>query len=244
MIELTRDVRQSSGALGRTKEVLADLTTDLVTLTMPWHLPFVLEECVTPGRRTLVVSRLGFFAGHWCDGPLAHVLENGRIASYVPSGGDAVLKIPERPPQGGSLTFAEAQELEGTVGARSQRCLLGYVDAHMHQLGAAPWRLPLQAFDLRHAVALVLLRQASPSSPVIAVPHVSRVAVPPSWRRLLQNVGIWLEPAGSDGPGRSDWLEAFCHEIPTLALPGLAAQLNLLSDVLPRKFLEEAPSGR
>ena len=56
---------------------------------MPWTEPVDLTKMALPGRRTFVESALGWVDGCWCDGPLAHVLPDGRIASYVPAGGQA-----------------------------------------------------------------------------------------------------------------------------------------------------------
>lgn len=238
MIELQRLVSPEAKRLGVDCTLILSLSAEMITVTAPWDEPVDLEPFITPGKRTFISSTLGFVDGRWCDGPLAHVLENGLIASYVPAGGVATLRIPE-------VTSAEAQGVawetaratEGSLAARSQRCLIGMYDELVKPFGEGAWCLSVEQFGLEGALALVLLRQAGPRAE-IRLKTPAPAAVPPAWRRLMQNVGVWLDPGAKESaPVR---LEDFAARIPAALCPELARHLNFKSDVLPKRLEESA----
>ncbi len=238
MIELQRIVTPGEKILGVDCTLILSLNAEMITVTAPWDEPFDLGPYVTPGKRTFITSTLGEVQGRWCDGPLVHVLENGLVASYVPAGGVATLSVP-------SVTSADAQGVaweaarstEGAPLARSQRCLIGLFDERAKAFGDGVWRFTAERLDLVDALALVLLRQASPRTEIRMAMRVQSHNVPPHWRRLLQNVGVWLD-ADWDGQGDLARLEAFADEIPAALRPELARHLNVKSDVLPKRLEE------
>lgn len=241
MIELQRIVTESDKRLGVDCTLILSLNAEMITVTAPWDEPVDLAPFITPGKRTFITSTLGEVQGRWCDGPLAHILENGLVASYLPAGGAATLKIPEvtsADVQG--VTWERAKETEGTLAARAQRCLIACFEERAKPLGLGEpgFRLAAERFALSDALALVLFRQAAPRAEIRLAVQAAAADVPPAFRRLLQNVGVWLD-AGKTVSGLAAALESFGDMIPEAALPDLAVHLNLKSDVLPKK-LEEA----
>lgn len=243
MIELQRNVTSSPQArLGVDCTLILSLNAEMITVTAPWDEPVDLAPFITPGKRTFIASTFGEVQGRWCDGPLAHVLESGLVASYLPAGGAATLKIPKTTSgdvQG--VTWERAKETEGTLAARAQRCLIGCFEEKAKPLGLGEpgFTLAAERLALEDALALVLFRQAAPRAEIRLAVAAAASHVPPAWRRLLQNVGVWLD-AGKASPGLATALESFGDMIPAAARPDLAAHLNLKSDVLPKKLEETA----
>lgn len=238
MIELKRQVTPEEKRLGVDCTLILSLNAEMITVTAPWDAPVDLEPFITPGKRTFIQSTLGEVEGRWCDGPLAHVLESGLVASYVPAGGAATLQVPEvtsADVQG--VGWDRAKEAEGTLAARSQRCLIGMFDEKIKALGSGRLSVSADRLELQDALALVLLRQTSPETELRVAMRVQSHNVPPAWRRLLQNVGVWLDGdwSGHDALPR---LEDFGDEIPAAVRADLAAHLNLKSDVLPKRLEE------
>ncbi len=238
MFELQRIVTPAEKSLGVDCTLILSLNAELITVTAPWDQPVDLGPYVTPGKRTFITSTLGEVQGRWCDGPLVHVLENGLVASYVPAGGAATLNIPRvTSADAVGVAWEKARATEGTPLARSQRCLIGLFDERAKALGDGPWRLSAERLDLVDALALVLLRQAAPGTEIRVATCVKSHNVPPHWRRLLQNVGVWLD-ADWDGQGDLARLATFADEIPAALRSELARHLNLKSDVLPKRLEE------
>lgn len=187
-----------------------------------------------PGRRTLVSAVVGWHAGEWLDGPLAHILATGDVASYVPSGGPAALAVLRSVPshlQGVDLVTALATE--GSDSARAHRCLSAALDA-LVPLPLPVTRLSGDTLTCRSAVALALLRQARPDTPLQLEVQGGVRALTPPWRRLTENAGIVVKEPGAGSAEPLSRLEA---ALPEALLPSLAAAVNSISEVLPKSIL-------
>lgn len=184
-------------------------------------------------RRTLVVSVVGWEAGVWYDGPLAHVLPSGNFASYVPTGGPAALALPVAPSEDlVGVDLATALALEGTADEALHRTMLAAVDAQLPGDGATV-RLLAEALDARTALALALLRQARPEAPITLVVPGGKHALPPAWRRFTENAAL-IVAEGSQAAFSSTLLGS------TLApknVAALARQVNSISEILPKSIL-------
>ena len=200
---------------------------DLIALWTPWEEPVDLASLVRPGRRTLVVGALGHHAGRWCAGPLAHVAADGAVASYLPMGGPAALGIPYPFPETRGSPWEEALTCEGSRGDRALRALLAAVDAQLPK--AAP-ALSLEAADFTPstAMALALTRRARPRAELTLA--AAAAALPPSWRRLCQNLDVRLTARRAELPIE---LKEIASWIPSDYADDLLGALNALSDVLP-----------
>lgn len=184
-------------------------------------------------RRTLVLAALGWHEGAWFDGPLAHVLENGTIASYVPSGGPATLALPRRrlSTQVG-VTQDAALQTEGSRARRAHRCLSAAMEARL-AAGERPLTIDGDEHSLRAALALALVRQAHPEEQVrLAVAGGVR-ALPVTWRRFTENAGIIVTTAKYHVA-----LSELAAIIPRGMEHEIAQVVNELSDLLPRSWLD------
>lgn len=157
------------------------------------------------------------------DGPLAHVLPDGSVASYVPSGGPAILEVPDVVAPGlKGVSWEEATRLEGAFGQRLLRCLAAEMDA---RLPREDLRFVVEAADLRSACLLGVVRKVRYDE-VIEVAYRGEVGA--AFRRFAQNAGL-VKGKGTEGLrldfGLSD------GEVRLLA-----EALNELSDLLPESI--------
>jgi len=202
---------------------------DIIALWTPWEEPADLASMLQPGRRALVASALGDLTGRWRAGPLAHVTADGAVASYLPMGGPAALGIPYPFQETEGSSWATALTCEGSRGDRALRALLAAVDARLPQATAS---LACYAADLTPAMAmaLVLTRRARPRAELTLV--AASADLPPSWRRLCQNLDVRLAPRAA----ATFDLKATAALIPSAYADELRGALNALSDVLPRSL--------
>lgn len=212
------------------------LSCPVLALATAWNKPFNLLEHLTPGERTVIVSVQALVAGStWLDGPLAHVLADGTLASYVPSGEPAVLKVPIQPELVTGHVLAVMSSLEGTEAERAHRCLLGYIrstlplpPAHLHLTG------PL---ELSKAVALALTRQVHLAAE-LTVWTAPEMPLPPAWRRACQNLAIKVCTLGPkvSRPAVLIDITDLARPISPEAAQATALSLRRFSDILPMKL--------
>lgn len=197
-----------------------------VRLVAPWR--EALAACraalaAHAGQRLFLECACCFADGVWYDGPLAHVLPDGRVASFVPSGGPAELFVPDGlTAEIRGVPWDDAAALEGPAPARQLRCLTAELDA---RLPAGPLVFALAAGDLRAACILTVIRK---------VRYEERLAValaaPPSpaFRRFAQNTGFFLV-SDAGGLPLADYMTAVNDD----ETAPLARELNRLSAVIP-----------
>lgn len=232
------------------------LEADIVSLAAPWDRPMALETLLGGmRRRTFLVSAFGEGADGWYDGPLAHVLAGGHVASYLPAGGAAALQVPlVLLPGLSGVAPRDALATEGTTAERMHRCLLGRVTAALAAFQGPAVSIWTDDFGCREGVALVLARQARTGCEMELVTGQAKAEVPPAWRRLCQNLGVRLQAGAafrSAPPARTSpaphvagagpmLLPELAALLPEAQLPALIAVLNSMSDVLPRAWVRGA----
>jgi hypothetical protein len=227
---LTPDVVETDELLaaGCRRFILKNLNLDIIAMARPWNDPMPWTTWLRPGRRTLVLSLLGFVDDHWFDGPLAHVDQTGLLASFLPAGGSGGLLIPIAVASNHKgLPLSATYALDATGDQRTHRCLL----AAMRVKFAAQQKeaiFQLSELNKHAAVILVLARQALPSAQLQVVLEEKPT---PQWRRLLQNLNITLN---KDTPVTAIDLMDAQTLVPLAYTDQLFRSLNTISDVIPR----------
>lgn len=179
------------------------------------------------GQRVVVTCASAWIDGRWHDGPLAHVLPDGSVASYIPSGGPACLEIPDKLTPGlTGISWDEAMALDGLFEQRHLRCLEAELAA---RLPHGSLQLAAGSDDLRMVCLLAAIRKVRYEERLT----ISITAPSPSFRRFAQNTGLFLKE-GSEGLPLSDFLGAIAPD----EVGGLAQILNRLSPMIPETLLK------
>ena len=179
------------------------------------------------GKRILLECDCAYRDEAWNDGPLAHILPNGHVVSYVPSGGPAELEIPTKAAGGLiGITWDEAVLLEGSAAARQLRCFVAEMAARLPD-GAVQFSAATGDW-LRTAVVLLVARKVRYEARLT----VAIDAPPPAFRRFAQNAGIFLTDGGAARSGALD-LAGFAAAVAPAEAAGLATELNRMSEVIP-----------
>jgi hypothetical protein len=205
----------------------------IVSASQPWSDTAALAEHLresaalarTRQRPCFFVSACGWRANTWHDGPLAVITAAGLFSDYLPSGGAAELVLTAPPREAGvSEQRALALELDDP-GSRGLRCLRG---AFRDRRGEWPRCWTITEFSPREAIALALLRLASPATALTVTGPV-----PPNWKRLTEHLGIdvTLKPAVSLP------LDNAARLVPQDMTAHLARALNRTSAVIPDSLL-------
>jgi hypothetical protein len=214
---------------------------DILVIAKPWHEPFAHRALIHPGRRTICISVAGEHGGQYYDGPLIHVRPDGDVASLIPSGGHATLRIPSMIVAGSrGIPWDEALALEKMDDDKVHRCLLARMDAYLGPLGDQPLSFELGRPSARAAGLLVLLRQARPEAAIHV--HVSTEALGAQrgpWRRLGQNIGVDLldGTTGKKTSPSAPHLSLPTHLIDDPWVLPLIRAINRISDVIPRSLI-------
>ena len=218
-------------AAGCRRFILNKLNLDIIAMARPWNDPMPWTTWLRPGRRTLVLSLLGFINEQWFDGPLAHVDQAGLMASFLPAGGSGGLLIPMAVASNHKgLPLTAKYELDATGDQRTHRCLLAAMRVkYAAQQKEAMFRL--SDLNKHAAVILVLARQALPSAQLQVVLEEKPT---PQWRRLLQNLNVTISKGQADTA--IDLMDAQTL-VPLAYTDQLFRSLNTISDVIPRTLV-------
>ena len=208
----------------------------LVIQARPWTLPCSPQDLTKPGFRTVLLSLCGEHQGTWYDGPIAHLLPDGSVASFIPSGGSATLLIPESLPSTiHGVSPTDALALEDRHGLRAHRCLLARIDHYLTTHRSQAYFL--DSYSLKALCLLVLMRQARPDTDLkVYLPDALYGSLSGPWRRFGQNVSVvWAREKKGE-------TEALLAPLPVQLIPDewsvyLSHSINKRSDVIPRSLL-------
>lgn len=215
-------------AAGCRRFILNNINLDIIAIARQWNDPMPWTTWLRPGRRTMVLSLLGFIDEQWFDGPLAHVDQGGLLASFLPAGGNGGLLIPMAVASNHTgLPLSATYELDAMGDQRTHRCLLAAMRVkYVAQQKEAIFRL--SELNKHAAVILVLARQALPSAQLQVVLEEKST---PQWRRLLQNLNVTIS---KDPEGAAIDLMDAQTLVPLAYTDQLFRSLNTISDVIPR----------
>jgi hypothetical protein len=172
---------------------LGDLGLDVYFGVLPWwQFPdFPLPE----KRRVLYVPMRGWWQGQWHDGPLAHYVAEGYLASFVPPGADARLTIPweTSPPSPEVIPYIRQTFVNESLKWLALRtsAAFGLRDWLVSQIGEHN-RIQVAAdqWDQQTAVLLCLLRLGFPDESFEMAVLPTQKDRSPLWKRLCQNLDI------------------------------------------------------
>lgn len=214
---------------------------DLLLVAQPWHETFASRHVIKSGRRTICVSAAGEYGGQYFDGPIIHVRPDGNVASLIPSGGNATLRIPSEIVAGSNgVPWEEALALDDMSDEKVHRCLLARVDRYLGSLGTESVDYDLAAPSPSAACLMVLMREARPELVIRAhLPTGGLGAQKGPWRRLAQNIGVELVEGMS---GKKSRLAKTPLALPTDIIDdswtkSLMTSINRISDVIPRSLV-------
>ena len=214
---------------------------DILLLTQPWYESFASHTFIKPGRRTICLSAAGEYGGQYYDGPIIHVRPDGTVASLIPSGGNATLRVPSEIVAGGhGIPWDEALALDTMNDEKVHRCLLARVDTHLGPMGSGSVDYNLSAPSPSAACLLVLMREARPDLAIRAhLPKGGLGAEKGPWRRLAQNISVELvdELSGKKSPLATTPLALPTHLIDERWAKSLISSINRISDVIPRSLV-------
>lgn len=205
----------------------------LRVITSPWDAD---AWDLSPERslRTLVLSLAGWRNDVWNDGPLTHILADGTVASYVPSGGDATLAIPRvlRLSTVG-VALNAALNTEGSADERAHRCLVAALSSRL-PVDQAEISMRGERYVAVDALAMALVKQARPDALLSLIVEGGARALTPAWRRFTENAGIAVTESGDGLP-----LSSFAEMVPAHLVGRLALVVNSISEVLPKSVLSQ-----
>ena len=214
---------------------------DILLVAQPWHKSFASRHVVKPGRRTICVSAAGEYGGQYYDGPIIHVRPDGTVASLIPSGGNATLRVPsEIVSAGHGIPWDEALALDAMSDEKVHRCLLARVDRYLGSIGAELVDYDLAELSPSAACLLVLMREARPELAIRAHLCTGGLGAQKGpWRRLTQNIGVELLEGLS---GKKSPLSKSPSTLPTHLIgdqwaKSLMTSINRISDVIPRSLV-------
>jgi hypothetical protein len=207
----------------------------LLRIARPWRdaAERTRDEAVRrPGQRLFIESACGWNGTDWLDGPLVHVLADGSIASYLPSGGPGELVVPDTPQRGlVGVSWDDALRLEGEPGSQLLRCFAAEMAA---RLPLGDLRFHVAAPDLRAACLLAVMRKVRYDARIEVHCQVEPAA---GFRRFAQNAGLL------PGKGGGLELEDFGGTVRAADIGPLAAALNRFSALLPAGLIRSYGDG-
>jgi hypothetical protein len=214
---------------------------DILLLAQPWYETFDIRHAIKRGRRTICISAAGEYGGQYYDGPIIHVRPDGTVASLIPSGGNATLRVPSEIMAGGhGIPWDEALALDNMSVEKVHRCLLARVDHHLGPLGTESVDYDLAAPSPSAACLLVLMREARPDLAIrVHLPTGGLGAQKGPWRRLAQNIGVELvdEMSRKKTPLSETPVVLPTRFIEDPWAKSLMTSINRISDVIPRSLV-------